>query len=175
MPVKKLQLTLAECQVIGLLVSEPRDGKVEAARMVRHVRGKLELRRTSRTLDRISKQLKELELPELNWDDLLDPSNLNERIGELLSESQTDDGRTELGSLLDNVQFVGHAGEFTLDDTHLTWLRDLIVDKDWKKPQKVRQDGQSESVVPVVPSALLEAFANVADKVTDALASKEEM
>src|SRR3972149_11210738 len=98
MPIKKLQLTLAERQGIELLVGEPRDGKVEAARMVRHIRVKLELRRTSRMLDRINKQLKELELQELNWDDLLDPSDLNERIGELLSESQADDdGRKELG------------------------------------------------------------------------------
>ena len=176
MPVRKLQLTLADRQIVMLLIGEPRDGKVDAARMVHHIQDKLELRRGVRSLDRINRHLKEFELPDLTWDDLIDSSDLVGRVGEMAAKAKVDDERREMAELHDRLEAIGQAVEFTLDDAHLVWLRDLIADKDWRKPQKIRRDGQAEveEIVPSVPAALLETFADVADKVTDALAGKEE-
>jgi len=176
MPVRKLQLTLADRQIVMLLIGEPRDGKVDAARMVHHIQDKLDLRRGGRLLDRINRHLKEMELPALTWDDLIDPSDLVERLEEMAAKATVDDDRRELSEMRGKVEAIGSATEFSLDDGHLAWLRDLIADKDWRKPQKIRRDGQAEAeeVVPGVPAALLEVFAEVADAVTDALMSKEE-
>lgn len=178
MAVRTLKLTLAERQMVSILVAEPRDGKIDSARMVRHVREKLELRQSMRLLNRVNKQLKEYELPELGWEDLSDPSSLLEQVKELLSRATVAEEQRELETLLDMIRGIQQAGEqageYTLDDVYLTWLRDLIVDKDWLKPQKVRQDGHVEEVTPVAPSALLETFADVADIVSSALANEDK-
>ena len=105
---------------------------------------------------------------------MLDPEFIIEDIQEILKAEEVDKEKHRLGKALARLKKVFEAGEYTLDDSYLRWLRDLCEKKNWAKARHIdQQTGQSKEVDVAVHPGQLELFTDLDDKIAEALSQSE--
>jgi len=177
---KKLTLTVVERQLIARLL-ERVEGEVNlaAARSVREVRRRLDLREAGRQVEQVERLVADYrgDMRGLPWDDVADPSDMLADFRDRLAEEQA--GETpdaaemhRLERLLARLEDLPAEHEYTLDDAMLRWLQTLCTTVKWNMARNIdRSTGQVHTIEIPVDPALLVVFADVADKVTAALAA----
>ena len=169
---KKVNLTIADRQIIGNLIADPPKADLDTARQVAEVRRRLGIRQASKLVDKLNEGLRDLTMLPLSWDDLDDPTDRLADIDDKIEVEEVDKERDELEKFRKQLEKIAEV-EYTIDDAYLKWLRSLCVEKDWKKAKRQERDGSVREVEVIAHPSLLVAFADLADKIEAAIAAKE--
>lgn len=172
MSLKKISLTVADRQIIGNLIADPSKADLDTARQIAEVRRRLGVRQASKLVDKLNEGLRDLVMLPLSWDDLGDPTDRLAEIDEKIEAERVEKERDELKKFRKQLEKIAEVG-YTIDDAYLKWLRNLCVEKDWKKAKRQERDGRVSEVEVIVHPSLLVAFVDLADKIEAAIAAKE--
>jgi hypothetical protein len=172
MALKRITLTPADRQIVQLLIAKP-GGKagVDLARKVREVRRRFDVRQFEKQLDKLNERLAEWRIRFSTWDNLMDATELLAEIVAMSKEEEVEEEKTKLAKLLGRVKAFVKPREYTIDEIYLAWLQELIQARDWSKARQMQQDGSSKEIETDVHSSHMEAIAEFADVVRDAVAA----
>lgn len=201
MQYRKIHLTLGELRVAGWLLSNPEKADIKTARDFRTVRASLGIRQANKDLDKLNEKGLALNVfpvvptpqgPQsvlLQWDDLLDPGDeillrLDEMIEALLKpEGETAEKDLEVmqqraGKLMVYHKLVASLlaeRECAITEDSLQLLSRLCTKKDWTTLLvRDRVTGIVREERTVVPAAQMDIFADLGDKIENALFVKED-
>lgn len=183
---KKLELTLGERQVLGRLFASFRDCSPLAAGNTREVRRKFKLRDCQHEVGKLGDDLKDYGAG-VQWDDMVDPLFLTDRLREILERDQEDlekargaekpdekviasiqERETDSIELIKRIEKLDQKAVYTLDSTYLTWLKEKVIDTVDLSKQWVTEFGRASEIDAPVSSGLLELFADLCDAIRDA-------
>lgn len=167
---RTITVSLAERVLISKLLNTCTKGDVQTSRTIRALRQDLDLRTAVRVLDAMIARAQEEKIAPPNWEDLLDLASLPD--DDLLKARQQERVDVFFGVSADAAVVLKRFApkDYTVDETHLAWLRDQISGHDWAK--QVGTDGKEMTIA--VGSDLQEVNANVADAVARSLERRGE-
>jgi len=177
MSLKRITLTTADRRLIYILMLKPyKKGEkvtVEAARQVREIRRRFDGRSFGKMFDKFTERLAEWNIETFStWDNMMGPAELLEEIDEVIEAEIVEEEQEKLAKLKEQVKAFCKPREFTIDDDRLRWLQDLLIVHDWKiVRQSNRMTGEQKDVEIEVHPSQMEAVAEIADKLSDAINS----
>ena len=163
---KTITLSAADRQLIQRLIARP-SGKADiaTAKHIREIRRRLDLRKFSKQNDKLTEGLQELNLS-ISWDDMIDSKEFLASLDELLCEEKVEKEKEKLEKLKAKVaEFLTPAG-YTIDDSHLRWVRKGLQEQEWDKVQVIVGSDVKDVTLNVHPSQY-EAIADLDDKLAD--------
>jgi hypothetical protein len=183
---QSIELTSAERNLIEVIFGMLSSTKADTARMAKAVRTALETKAINKRIEKFDGKAREVGIVQLSWDNLMDPADYLEALGEFIAEQKKsllrDDeegparaeklARVErLDKLVKRFEGIVETRTFTIDDLYLKWLRDLMIEKvDLSKRIVMNPSGSfSEALVPVNQDQL-EVFATLVDKICEVIA-----
>lgn len=147
-------------------------GTLDDARTVREIRRRFSLRDNDRQITSLTETLHEDYGIVLHWDYLLYPDELLDDLAALQRSEKVEDERVKMDDLIAQVQTLAVHQDFTIDDSHLRDLHEMLAAVDWcvvSVPNPTTREMRDVRIE--VPSGLLEAVADVMDVISASLAS----
>ena len=164
MALKQITLTLADRLIVQMLIERPGTKiDVAVARKVREMRRRLDARQTEKQSNKWNIKLQEFGIAFSTWDNLMDGAELLIEIEEALDKEEVDDEKDKLLKILEQLKKFMEPQEFTLDNSYLAWLQELLQARDWSKMHRRQQDGSVKQVEADVHPSQMEAIVEFAD------------
>jgi len=153
----KVELNLASRQLIGLLLGEVTKIDLTAARIIREVRRRFDIREGQREVEKLTREREE---------EVAEYQGMAKQITDPVERSLAMRDTPELLTWDDLMGM--EARTFTIDDAHLKWVQDVLQGKDWGAPRP----GQERATQ--LPAAMIEAIADLADALGEAKGVRDE-
>jgi len=164
----KLELNLADRQLIGRLVTELESVNLATAHTIRAIRQALDLRQAQKAVNALGRDevLEQLQTTCTRlYEEEKERDELSEQQLRWLERMLTVEAEplTTWDDLGDTEK-----KQFTLDDAYIVWIKELLEKKDWASQRVPDQRGGFQVAPVLVAPSLAEAIANLSDALNEA-------